>query len=72
MLGPSTEKSYVSSYGASLLYVALGDRTAAFFWLERAYQERDENFIHLRVDPRLDPIRDNSRFQELMRRVKLS
>jgi serine/threonine-protein kinase len=67
--GPST---YVSSYGVSLIYVALGDKDSAFQWLERAYQERDENFIHLKVDPRLDPIRSESRFQELLRRVNLA
>ena len=64
-------KTYVSSYGVSLIYVALGDKDSAFQWLERAYQERDENFIHLKVDPRLDPIRSDSRFQELLRRVNL-
>jgi eukaryotic-like serine/threonine-protein kinase len=67
--GPST---YVSSYGVSLIYVALGDKDSAFQWLERAYQERDENFIHLKVDPRLDPIRSEPRFQELLRRVNLA
>jgi serine/threonine protein kinase/Tfp pilus assembly protein PilF len=67
--GPQT---YVSSYGISLIYVALGDKDPAFQWLERAYQERDENFIHLKVDPRLDPVRSESRFQELLRRVNLA
>jgi tetratricopeptide (TPR) repeat protein len=63
--------TYVSSYGVSLIYVALGDKDSAFQWLERAYQERDENFIHLKVDPRLDAMRAEPRFQELLRRVSL-
>jgi serine/threonine-protein kinase len=65
-------RTYVSSYGVSLIYVALGDKDSAFQWLERAYQERDENFIHLKVDPRLDAIRSEPRFQELLRRINLA
>jgi eukaryotic-like serine/threonine-protein kinase len=64
--------TYVSSYGVSLIYVALGDKETAFQWLERAFQERDENFIHLKVDPRLDPIRSEPRFQQLLQRVNLA
>jgi serine/threonine-protein kinase len=64
--------AYVSSYGVSLIYVALGDKETAFQWLERAFQERDENFIHLKVDPRLDPIRSEPRFQQLLQRVNLA
>jgi len=64
--------TYVSSYGVSLIYVALGDKETAFQWLDRAFQERDENFIHLKVDPRLDPIRSEPRFQQLLQRVNLA
>ena len=70
-LTKSTDSKYVSSYGVSLIYIALGDNQSAFQWLERAYQDRDENFIHLKVDPRLDPIRGEPRFQELLRRLNL-
>ena len=65
-------RTYVSSYGVALIYVALTEREAAFQWLERAFQERDENFIHLKVDPRLDPIRSEPRFQQLLQRVNLA
>jgi Flp pilus assembly protein TadD len=65
------DSKYVSSYGVSLIYIALGDNQNANQWLERAYQERDENFIHLKVDPRLDPIRGEPRFQELLQRLNL-
>ena len=68
----AASRTYVSSYGVSLIYVALGEKDAAFQWLERAYQERDENFIHLKVDPRLDPIRSEPRFQQLRQRVNLA
>jgi eukaryotic-like serine/threonine-protein kinase len=62
---------YVSSYGVSLIYIALGDNQSAFQWFDRAYQERDESLIHLKVDPRLDPIRTEPRFDELLQRLNL-
>ena len=65
-------RTYVSSYGVALIYVALTEKDAAFQWFERAFQERDENFIHLKVDPRLDPIRSEPRFQQLLQRVNLA
>ncbi|PYS75043.1 MAG: hypothetical protein DMF73_02155, partial [Acidobacteria bacterium] len=65
-------RTYVSSYGVALIYVALTQKDAAFQWFERAFQERDENFIHLKVDPRLDPIRSEPRFQQLLQRVNLA
>ena len=65
-------RRYVSPYSVALIYVALNQKDSAFQWLEQAYQDRDENFIHLKVDPRLDPIRSDSRFQSLMGRINLA
>jgi TolB-like protein/Tfp pilus assembly protein PilF len=67
----SGSEHYVSAYGVALIYVALNDAGEAFHWLEQAYQERDENLIHLKVDPRLDPLRPDARFQALLKRVNL-
>ncbi len=36
-------------------------------WLERAYEERDP--LTAKTDPRLDPIRSDPRFQDLLRRI---
>ncbi len=67
----SSPQHYVSPYAVSLIYVALNDKDSAFQSLGQAFQERDENLIHLRVDPRLDPIRPDARFQQLLQQINL-
>jgi serine/threonine-protein kinase len=66
------QQRYVSPYSVALIYVALGEHDAAFEWLERAYQERDESYIHLKVDPRLDDLRTDPRFIERLRQINLA
>jgi serine/threonine-protein kinase len=68
--GPDKQR-YISPYSMALVYVGLGDKLQAFEWLDRAYQERDESFIHLRVDPRLDDLRADPQFIERLRRIHL-
>ena len=62
---------YVCSYEIATVYVGLSERDEAFKWLETAYDERSDCMIWLKVDPRLDPIRPDSRFPALLRRVGL-
>ncbi|HEX2640052.1 MAG TPA: tetratricopeptide repeat protein [Pyrinomonadaceae bacterium] len=66
-----TTKDYVSSGELPALYAALGDKEAAFASLEKAYQEHDLQLQFLKVDPSFDPLRDDPRYPELMRRVGL-
>jgi len=60
---------YVNLYEVALVYIGLGQNDQAFDWLEKAYQERSDQLIYLKVDPRLDPIRSDSRFTDLFPRV---
>ena len=52
-------------------YAGLGDKEQAFAWLEKAYQERRDLMVLLNIDPWVDPLRSDPRFQELVRRVGL-
>jgi Flp pilus assembly protein TadD len=68
-LQQETTRRYVSPFEIALIHVGLGDRGRAFEWLEKAYEERSDLLVYLKVDPRLDPIRDDRRFSELVARV---
>jgi hypothetical protein len=48
----------------------LGDHDQAFNWLEKAYQERSSVLAYLQVDPRLDPLRADPRYEALRRRLR--
>ncbi len=54
----------------AFVYVGLGDHDQAMAWLEKAYNERFNPGILLR--PGFDPLRSDSRFQKLVRRIGLS
>jgi serine/threonine-protein kinase len=64
-----TGKEYVSPGELAVLYVALGDKEKAFQLLEKAYVEHDLQLIFLKVDPSFDPLRDDPRYADLIRRV---
>jgi len=65
------KKRFVCPYEIATTNLALGARDEAFRWLEKAYEARSICMIWLRVDPRLDPLRSDPRFQDLVRRVGL-
>jgi len=65
------EKRYVLPYGFALIHTGLGENDEALEWLEKAYQDRNGWMPFLQVEPRLDPLRSDPRFQDLLRRMKL-
>jgi TolB-like protein/Tfp pilus assembly protein PilF len=66
-----SRRGYVSPYHTALIYVGLGETDEAFAWLEKAYNDHYWMMAFLKVDPRLDPLRSDLRFQDLLRRVGL-
>ncbi|HJQ68671.1 MAG TPA: hypothetical protein VKA70_06850 [Blastocatellia bacterium] len=62
---------YVSPYHIATIFAGLGDNDRAFACLDQAHEDRSEWLIWLAVDPKLDPLRDDPRFQVLLRRVGL-
>jgi serine/threonine protein kinase/Tfp pilus assembly protein PilF len=62
---------YVSPYGLAAVYAALGDKDQALAQLEQAYEHRSFFMDFLKVDPELDSLRSDPRFQDLLRRMNL-
>jgi tetratricopeptide (TPR) repeat protein len=52
-----------------MLYAQLGDDDQAIAWLEKAYEKHDGLLYLLKVLPLLDPIRDDPRYHDLVRRM---
>ena len=63
--------SNLTSSNLAALYVALGEKDKAFAELNTAYEKREPGLVLLKVDSRLDALRDDRRFQDLIRRIGL-
>jgi TolB-like protein/DNA-binding winged helix-turn-helix (wHTH) protein/Flp pilus assembly protein TadD len=71
-LEQKSKASYVSPYLIATIYAGLNDKDKAFFFLDKAYQERSlEISWSLKADPRFDNLRSDSRFQSLLMRLGL-
>jgi TolB-like protein/DNA-binding winged helix-turn-helix (wHTH) protein/Tfp pilus assembly protein PilF len=62
---------FVSSYDLASIYAGLGNKDQALQWLERAYDERAPMIPLMGIDPLLDPVRSDPRYQALLRRLQL-
>ena len=66
---PVGAKRYVMPYNLARIYSISGNAEKAFEWLEIAYKEGNPDLIELNSEPVFDPVRSDSRFSDLMRRV---
>jgi len=75
VLGDLQERArsqYVSPVPMVGLQVALGDFDSAFEGLERAHDERRGWLAYLRIEPMLQPLHGDARFQRLLERMRLT
>jgi TolB-like protein/Flp pilus assembly protein TadD len=70
-LTDEANRNHVSSLDVALVYAAMGVKDQAFAWLEKAYAEKSGWLILIRVEPRLEPLRSDSRFADLLCRIGL-
>jgi tetratricopeptide (TPR) repeat protein len=65
-----SQTSYVSPYMIATVYASLGEKDKAFEYLEKAYEEKSSDLPYfLKADLRVDNLRSDPRFQDLMRRM---
>jgi hypothetical protein len=67
---PKPTEPPTSDFDLAVIYTALGDRDTAFQHLNQAYKRRNVWFV--KVYPALDPIRDDPRYAEFLRRIGLA
>ena len=70
-LAARSNLTYVPATWIAELYAHAGEKEQALEWLEKAYEERDPAMVGLLVVPRWDGLRDDPRFQDLLRRMNL-
>jgi tetratricopeptide (TPR) repeat protein len=62
---------YISPYWIAIIYVCLGEKDNAFTWLKKAFEERSSGLVWLKVEPKLDQLRSDPRFSELLHKIGL-
>ncbi|MBZ5680543.1 MAG: protein kinase [Acidobacteriia bacterium] len=67
-----SSQTYVPPYFIAVLYAALEDKESALRWLTNAHSERDLYLAWIKVDPAVDSLRADARFQELLTTMGLA
>ncbi len=62
---------YVAPYFFAGIFTGLGETDRAIEYLEKCAEERSHWLLYLHIDPSMDGLRSNPRFQDLLRRVGL-
>ena len=65
------KQKYVAPYFLAGIQIGWGENDRALEYLETAYEEHSNWLIYLHIDPSMDGLRDDPRFQDLLRRVGL-
>jgi serine/threonine-protein kinase len=65
-------RRFVPSYDLAIIHLGFGESEDALDALEKAHGERSTWMAYLGLDPRLDPLRGQPRFEQLVRRVGLA
>ena len=58
-------------FGIAVIYAGLNDKDSAFLWLEQALKNHEGYMALVKVEPMLENLRDDPRYTDLLRRMKL-
>jgi TolB-like protein/Tfp pilus assembly protein PilF len=67
-----SNKQYVSPYYFAVVYVGLGEHEKALDCLEKAFADRSNGLVFLKVEPELDDLRSNPRFVGLQLKLNFT
>jgi len=65
------KRQYMERFGAATIYAALGEKDKAFAELEKSFEARDWGIARITVDPFIEPLRNDPRLKDLVRRMRL-
>lgn len=65
------QTEHVSPFSLALVHIGLGDHDQALQLLEKGFEIRQDAMASLKVNPRLDPLREYPRFQDLLQKLRL-
>jgi TolB-like protein/DNA-binding winged helix-turn-helix (wHTH) protein/Tfp pilus assembly protein PilF len=71
-LQASANTRYIPASYFGILWMGLGNKNQAFTWLNRGLQERSEHMLYLGIEPLVDPLHNDPRFDALLRKVGLN
>ncbi len=60
----------LSPYLIAIYFTELGDKDNAFLELNKAFDNQEYSLRFIKLDPSLDPLRNDRRFKDLLRRLK--
>jgi TolB-like protein/DNA-binding winged helix-turn-helix (wHTH) protein/Flp pilus assembly protein TadD len=70
-LSDRAKKSYVSPFDLALIHTALGEKDKAFALLDKAVAERSTFVVYSKWEPRLNPLRSDPRFTQMLKQIGL-
>jgi TolB-like protein/DNA-binding winged helix-turn-helix (wHTH) protein len=70
--GEAPPEAYIGSYGLAIVYARLGEKEKSLDALEKAFEEHVLAMTEIGIEPALDSLRSDARFQNLLRRVGLA
>ncbi len=65
------QTNYVPPYYLAMIYNSISEPDRAFYWLEKAYQERTGWMPWIKLEPVLGELQTDARFSDLLRRIGL-
>jgi tetratricopeptide (TPR) repeat protein len=65
------KSKYVSPYDIAVVHAGLDDPERTFEWLKKAFHEHSAFMVYMSSDPRLQGLREQSAFQDLLRQMGL-
>jgi TolB-like protein/Flp pilus assembly protein TadD len=63
---------YVSAFDMAAVFAGMGEKDNAFHWLEKAYSERESQMAFLGITRRMNGVRSDPRYSDLLHRMHLN